>query len=264
MRKLVIAGCAVLLSACATNNPVGPSTQSMARPESDQASTSDARSKAKIHVELGTAYLEGARFSVALDEARTALAYDNSYAPAHLLLASVFSYLEQYDQALPEFETASRLAPGDPEVNNSYGWFLCSRGRESEGLQRLLQAARNPYYNTPGKAYTNAGLCYVRMKDDASAEAQFTRAYQLDQGNRVALFQLASISYRAGKYEGAKQWLAILQRQMPASTPETLWLGLRIERKLGNRPAESTYAMQLRRDFATSDEYQAFMQGKYE
>jgi type IV pilus assembly protein PilF len=264
MRKLVIVGCAMLLGACAVPGPTAPSSDGMARPVSEQTATSDQRSKAKIHVELGTAYLEGARFSVALDEAKAAISYDSTYAPAHLLLGLVYSYLEQYDLALPEFEQAARLAPGDPEVNNSYGWFLCSRGRETEGLQRLDQAARNPYYRTPARAYTNAGLCYVRVKQDANAEQQFTRAYQLDQSNRVALFQLASISYRARQYERARQWLSILQRQMPASTAETLWLGLRIEHKLGNASAESNYAMQLRRDFAASDEYQALLQGNYE
>ena len=125
-------------------------------------------------------------------------------------------------------------------------------------------AARNPYYRTPGRAYTNAGLCHIRRQDDNAAEIQFSRAYDADRSNRQALYHLAAIAYRKANYAGARQWLTRLQQLMPTETAETLWLGLQIERKLGNRQAESDYAFRLRRDFATSKEYQAFLQGRFE
>ena len=45
---------------------------------------------------------------------------------------------------------------------------------------------------------------------------------------------------------------------------ESLWLALRIERKLGDRPAEQSYANQLRRRFPESREYQALVRGQYD
>ena len=45
---------------------------------------------------------------------------------------------------------------------------------------------------------------------------------------------------------------------------ESLWLALRIERKLGNREAEAGYASQLRRRFKDSAEYKSLLQGQYE
>jgi len=50
---------------------------------------------------------------------------------------------------------------------------------------------------------------------------------------------------------------------MEPPTSEALWLGVRIERKLGNRSAESGYASQLRSRYPTSDEYQEFLKGNY-
>jgi type IV pilus assembly protein PilF len=45
---------------------------------------------------------------------------------------------------------------------------------------------------------------------------------------------------------------------------ESLWLALRIERKSGQRVAETGYANQLRRRFSGSPEYQSLQRGEYE
>jgi len=47
-------------------------------------------------------------------------------------------------------------------------------------------------------------------------------------------------------------------------TAESLWLALRIERKGGERVAETGYATQLRRRFPGSPEYQALQRGQFE
>jgi len=45
---------------------------------------------------------------------------------------------------------------------------------------------------------------------------------------------------------------------------EALWLAVRIERKLGNRTAENSYAAQLRLRFPKSTEYQALQRGEFD
>jgi type IV pilus assembly protein PilF len=45
---------------------------------------------------------------------------------------------------------------------------------------------------------------------------------------------------------------------------ESLWLALRIERKLGERVAESSYATQLRRRYPASPQYQLLQRGAYD
>jgi type IV pilus assembly protein PilF len=253
------------LAACANLNtgaPFSNSTQ-VERSESDQPSRTDARNKAKVHVELGTAYMEG-NLGAALDEARVAVAYDRTYAPAHLLLGQTYALLEQYQQAQSAFEEAVNLAPGDPEVNNAYGWFLCNRGRQKEGVARLEQAARNPYYRTPGRAWTNLGLCNLQVKDDVAAEVAFLRADQADTDNLQAKYHIAAISYRNGNLFRAREYINQVSRHPEQQSPEALWLALRIEHKLGNREAEQKYGDQLARMFPASNENQAYQRGKFE
>jgi type IV pilus assembly protein PilF len=266
----VVNVCAAVVLTCTLAGCVNPrgdgpfaGTSAVERSESDQPSLNDARSKAKVHVELGTAYME-ANLGAALDEARVAVAYDRTYAPAHLLLGQTYALLEQYPQAQDAFEDAARLAPGDPEVNTAYGWFLCNRGRFKEGAARLEQAARNPYFRTPGRAWTNLGLCNLQARDDVAAEVAFARADQVDVGNRQAKYHLSAIAYRNGNLLRAREFAEQLNRLSEQQTAETLWLALRIEHKLGNREAEQRYASLLTRNFPTSNENQAYQQGKFE
>ena len=47
-------------------------------------------------------------------------------------------------------------------------------------------------------------------------------------------------------------------------TAESLWLALRVERKLGDKSAEAGHATQLRRRFSGSKEYQDLLKGEFE
>ncbi|NSL54002.1 type IV pilus biogenesis/stability protein PilW [Uliginosibacterium aquaticum] len=252
-----------LLSGCVAGLPIGGGAESD-RPSAEQPATTAARRSAKLHVELGQAYLQSGRNGVALDEARAAIASDSAYAPGYLLQGMVYAAQEQYAQAIPGFEQASRLAPGDPEIANAYGWFLCSQGRESEGLPRIEQAARNPYYTTPTRAWTNAGLCLLRQKNTPAAEERFLRAVQADTTNLQAYYYLADIAYRSNRDLRAKEWMDQILKQMKNSNVEILWLAVRIENRLGNRSTVADLGSRMRKEFPGSNEYQYFLQGKFE
>lgn len=256
-RQLLCAICVLLLAGCATRG-AGLSTESnIQRPVSELPATSERQAGAKIHVDLGTAYFKAGRFGVALDEARVAQAFDPEYAPVYHLFGQIYMYLDDKVAARQNLEKASALAPGDPEVNNTYGWFLCASGEERAGLERLATVVRNPYYRTPTRPFTNAGLCYLRLNEDEAAERQFQLAVQADPSNTLALYQLASLAYKRGAYDIANGHLQTLQQQA-APTAESLLLGTRIARKLGNRENEASFATQLRSRFPTSKEYETY------
>ncbi|ANQ84064.1 type IV pilus biogenesis/stability protein PilW [Azoarcus olearius] len=257
------------LSGCVTSTTrPGPAVSSgsgtgASRPLSELPPSSEAESRAKVHVDLGIAYFDVGRNDVALDEAAIALHEKPGYAPAYHLRALVYMAIDDVAAARENFQAALSAAPGDPDFNNSYGWFLCQQGREQEGLEHLARAARNPYYRYPTRPYNNAGLCHLRLGQDAAAEAQFVRAVQADPQNGEALFQLATLAYRRGDLEAARGHLVRLH-QMKGPTAASAWLGLRTERRLGNRDAEASYAAQLRSRFSKSPEFQLMSQGKYE
>ena len=212
----------------------------MERPVSEMPVGKDeARGKAKVHVELGQAYFQVGRYGVALDEAKAAIFYDSRYAPAYQLMGMVHMFLEESQIADANFSHALSLAPGDPEIQNSYGWFLCSTGKEAAGIEMLQSAARNPYYQTPTRAYANVGLCQLRLNNDTAAERSFLRAVELDNTNHQAVFHLAGIAYRRGAYEAAKRDQNGLQIMFPAalSVDDTRPLG-DLELGLGAGPAQ--------------------------
>jgi type IV pilus assembly protein PilF len=79
----------------------------------------------------------------------------------------------------------------------------------------------------------------------------------------VAQLRLAQLRYRQGRYDETRR---ILARHATVAQPsaESLWLGLRVERRLGARAAEQSYAAQLRRRFPNAPETQALNRGNYE
>ncbi|HNQ58540.1 MAG: type IV pilus biogenesis/stability protein PilW [Burkholderiales bacterium] len=260
MNRVISIILAAGLTAC-TATGTGPRPSAV--PVSEQAPSGMAEKSAKTHDELGRLYLQAGNLAVALEEARLAVANDPGYAPAYDLLGLLHSMLNEMPQAQAAFERAIQLAPGDPQIANDYGWFLCLSGREQESFKYFSAAASNPLYKTPTRPYTNAGLCYLRLKDDKAAEENFQRAVLVDSSNAQAVYHLSSLAYKRGDYFNAKKLLGELHRLIEPNS-ESLWLGLRIERKLGDRQAEAGYSSQLRRKFAGTPEYQALQQGNFE
>jgi len=264
MNKSILALLALLQLLGCTSTGSGPGYSGASEQAvSAQTPTSDIQQRAKIHTELGSLYLLDGRAAVALEEARIALSSDSSYAPAYNLLGLTHMVLNESKQAEENFEKALRLAPGDPEINNNFGWFLCQNNREQRSIDYFMAAARNPLYTTPTKPYTNAGICSIRLKNDKAAEDYLLRALRLNATNTQALYWLAELTYRQGRYLEARQSVGDIEKMLEP-TGELIWLSLRIERKLGNREAEARLANQLRRRFSGTPEHQLLIQNQFE
>lgn len=222
-----------------------------------------ARERARIHTELAGAYYQRGNLGVALSEARIAIAADSSYAPAYNVLGLVYSDLRETSEAQEAFERSLRLNPNDPDANHNYAWFLCENKREEESIRYFLLAVRHPLYATPQKSYTMAAACAQRKNNDRDAQDYLERALRLDPNYYPALINLAQIKYRRGDLDNARN-LVGRYNKLAEPTAESLWLALRIERKLGDSSAASSYANQLRRRFPGSKEYQEMQKGRFE
>lgn len=245
---------------------LGALAQSLDAPTQERnQNVSDPKNRARIHTELGAAYFQSGHMSAALDEFRIALSADSDYVQAYSIRGLVYGQLKEFDRAEADFRRALSLAPNDPEVNNNYGSFLCETGKERQSIAYFLQALKNPLYETPERAYTNAGTCALKAGDLDGAQRYLLTALGMakDNGGLVRL-QLAKLFYLRGNNEEARIYLSDALKQMEPPTPAALWLGMRLERKLGNRSAESTYASQLRSRYPTSEEYQEFLKGNFQ
>ncbi|MCF8178500.1 MAG: type IV pilus biogenesis/stability protein PilW [Sulfuritalea sp.] len=252
---------AILLAGCATTGPGSGSGAQQA--VSAQPPENDQQKRAKVHTELGSLYLLDGRSAIALEEARVALSVDSNYAPAYNLLGLTHMVLGEPKLAEDNFEKALALAPRDPEINNNFGWLLCQSGRAERSIPYFMTAAKNPLYTTPTKPYTNAGICSIRLKNDNAAAEYLLTGLRLSPGNTQALYWLADIAYRQGRFAEARQWATEIEKKIEP-TAEVIWLALRIERKLGDREAEARLALQLKRRFADSPEHRLLIQGHYE
>ncbi len=230
----------------------------------NQPST-DPKNRAKIHTELGAAYFQGGNMAVALEELGVALRADSSYAQAYSIRGLVYAALKENAKAEEDFRRALGIAPNDPEINNNYGWFLCDIGQERQSIGYFLEALKNPLYATPERAYTNAGTCALKAGDLEGAQNYLLRAVQLSRDGAVtARLQLARLFYKRGILEESRIYLNDAIKQMDPPSAEALWIGIRLERKLGNRNSEGSYAAQLRSRYPTSPEYQEFLKGNFE
>jgi type IV pilus assembly protein PilF len=260
MRFLIVLAIAALLSACAsTEQPQGPIAETGVM----KGDAGDPRNRARLHTELASLYYSRGNMGVALEELRVATTADPTFPTAHALFGMVYMDLRENQLAQQSFEKALNLAPTDPEINHSYGWFLCQTGREQEAVRYFLQAVKNPLYVTPWRSYSAAGICTMRGNHLKEAEGYFQSALKLEPDEPSALLQLGQIRYKQANYEDARRMVTRLNRLI-TPTPESLWLALRIERKLGERVAEQSFANQLRRRFPQSREYQSLQRGEFD
>ena len=221
------------------------------------------RERARIHTELAGSYYQRGNLGVALSEARIAIAADSGYAPAYNVLGLVYGDLREKDLAEEAFERSLRFNPNDPDTNHNYAWFLCENKREEESIRYFLMAVRHPLYATPQKSYAMAAVCAMRKNNERDAYDYLERALKLDPNYHPALINLAQLKYRRGELDGART-LVGRYNKLAEPTAESLWLALRIERKVGDSSSVTSYANQLRRRFPGSKEYQELQKGRFE
>lgn len=212
-----------------------------------------AASKADPLVDLGVAYMERGDRARALDKLTRALQMDPNLPRGHYAIALLYDGMGEEDKAQSHYRRALSLDPRYAEARNAYGAFLCRQGDIKEAEKEFLEAARNPLYTTPDLAYTNAGLCLMAKQDKEGAEKYFREALQLNPLQPTALLQMAELSYQSDKYLNARAYLQ-RYREVAQHTPESLWLGILSEMKLGDRNAASSLALLLRARFPDSDQ----------
>jgi type IV pilus assembly protein PilF len=248
----------LLLAGCASQSG-GPSVET----GTIVGEVGDPRNRARVHTDLAAAYYERGSMAIALEELRVATAADANYPAAHGMLGLVYMELRENQLAEASFERALSLSPGDPDINHNYGWFLCNTSREKESIKLFVQAIRNPLYATPYRSYSAAGVCSLRGGNPKDAEEFFQRALKLEPDDAPSLIKLGEIRYRQGQIPEARRLVSRYNKLM-TPTAESLWLALRVERKLGERVAEQSLANQLRRRYPASAEYQALQRGQYD
>lgn len=218
------------------------------------------RARARAHTDLGAVYFQQKQLEVALEEFTIATQIDAGYAAAYNGLGLVNAALGKDDVADANYKKAVQLEPNNSESRNNYGSFLCSRNRIDESIPQFLAAVKNPLYTTPAVAYANAGICALRKKDITSGEAYLQKALEVEPLSGVAAFHLANSQFQRKDALSAKKTIQNVMLAQPG--PELLWLAIQIERVLGAKDAEASYALQLRSMYPESEQAMLLQNGK--
>ena len=218
---------------------------------------------AEINTQLALAYMRDGDNELALKKLQKAVEVDPKAFGAYNALGLLYSRLGEVKEAERAYSDALRIEPRNASALNNYGQFLCQQKRYKEGLRKFDEAIKNPLNRAPETAHTNAGTCAAQAGDMALAEQHFRSAIEINPQLPQALLAMADLSYNAANYLQAR---AYYQRYVATSTQSarTLWLGIRIERKLDDRNAVSSYALALKSKFPDSHEYGLFQQEKFD
>ena len=216
------------------------------------------REAAEPNALLGIEYMKAGQDDQAMSHLQRALVHNPDFPLAHNAIAVLYERLGQNDRAEAHFRRVTELAPKDSDAWNNYGRFLCTQKRYAEATTALRNALDNPLYQRPQNSYYNLGVCTLRAGDKAKAEEYFREALGKAPQFTPALLEMTKLSWESGN---ALQARAYLQRLAAVVRPnaEVLWIGVQLERELGDRGAADSYALQLRQRFPDSKETQLLL-----
>jgi type IV pilus assembly protein PilF len=206
-----------------------------------------------IYVKLAVAYMREGRLDVAMQKIKQGIDVEPDNGEAYNVLALLYQQLGENRLAEENFEHALRLQPRNPYIHNAFGSFLCGHDRFDDADEQFRAALANPLYRTPEIALTNAGICARQGNNPSAAEEYFRRALEQQPMFPQALYQMAQVSYDKGDDLAARGYLQRYQA-VAKHTPQSLWLGIQTERRLGDKNAVASYEMLLRGNFPDSKE----------
>lgn len=201
---------------------------------------------ARANTQLGIEYLRKGDYDLSLKKLQKAIELKPDYAMAHDVIAILYERVGENELAEKHYLRGLKLNPDNADGHSNYGQFLCRNGRHKQGEKEFMIAVNNSFYKTPEIALLNAGMCMADIPDTEKAEKYFRMALEKNAEYAPALLQMSRVAFEKEDYLRARGYL---QRFMAVEqkTPESLWLGVRIEYALKDHQAWGNYALQLKR-----------------
>ena len=193
----------------------------------------DPRNRARVHTDLAAAYYERGSMAIALEELRVAAAADASYPPAHGMLGLV--YMELQREPARRGELRARAAPRAERSRHQPQLRLVPvQHQPREGIDQATSCRRSAIRSTRRRG------ARIRRPASAACAAATPRTPRSSSSARSSSSPTTRRSLLQARRDplppgpgrrGAPAGVA-LQQARSRRRAESLWLALRIERKL--------------------------------
>lgn len=252
-------GVAAVVLGCAA-----PDGEPVGRDRVTASDQTDADRRARVRLELASAYYGRGQPETALDEVKQALAAKPDLWEGWNLRGLIYASLGDDRLAEDSFKRALQLNPRDGDTMHNYAWFMCQRQRYPESIALFQRALSLPQYASMSRSLMALGVCQARAGSLAEAERSLSRAYELDPGNPITGVNLSEVLYQRGEYERARFYIQRVNAMTDVANAQTLWLAARIENKLGNARGARELGQQLRNRFPQSPEALLYDRGRFD
>jgi len=271
VRTAVAGALLAALAACTTTSTTtgsdGRTTVTTGGESRDRITASDetdSSKRARVRMELASAYFGRGQMTTALDEVKLAIAADPTLGAAFNLRGLIYASLGDDKLAEESFRHALRLDARDADTMQNFGWYLCQQKRYPEADAMFRQALAVPQCRDSPRTLLTEGVCLARSGDWTQAEAALLRSYEIDPANPATAVNLAEVLYHRGDFERARFYMRRVNGHADFVSAQTLWLAARIEQRIGNRQGAENFGTQLRNRFPQSREAAAYDQGKFD
>ena len=252
---------ALMLAACASPSPAPEASREV---RSAPLEPADVERRARVRLELASAYFARGQTATALDEIKLALTARPDMPEALNLRGLILAAMGDKPGAESSFQRALQVKPGDTDTAHNYGWFLCQQARWTEADRMFALALAQPQNAEAFRTHLAQGACLARSGRLVEAERSLARYYELDPGNPAAAFNLSEVLYRRGELERARFYIRRVNSQPDLVNAQTLWLAARIERRMGNSGGVDDLSRQLRDRYPQAPETLLLDRGRWD
>lgn len=250
MTVLTVCG-SLMLSACVTEQH-GVSVVKLKKVSSKEKAENTANIRAQQAMEFMSSR---ETYRNAVESIESAVKYNSHDKNIWMIRASIYQYLKEYDKTEESFRRAFEIDPGYAELNNNYGWYLCSiKQQPNQAIPYFDRALADTTYAYPESAYMNKGICSAKMHQYHLADSYFERALRANP-EYVPIFRAqAQAKMDSGNFSEADRLFRMYQSKVPQLSAEDLLMGWRISRANGETQAAYEYEQQLRMNHPYSEE----------
>jgi type IV pilus assembly protein PilF len=249
--------CLVILHGCASTANYGSKE---IYTNSDEPET---RKRASNRLQLAVLYFNDGKTNIALDEVKQAITADPQWFESYNMIGLIYMKMGDFELADQNFQKALAINSESAEIKHNYAVLMCKRNRLNDALKFFEAAIATPNYAQKANSWQEHGMCLLANGRKNEAEISLKKSYSLDSESYQSAYNIASLLYQKNDDAAALLYIRKINNSEQA-TSSSLWLGMKIHKKLKNYDSVSQLGTQLKKRFPEARETLAFERGAYE